>query len=86
MPKSVGRAGRKQSVIATGFITFIHYTVTQKFDYNTHNFHRNDVSQSWDAYYTNQPASFPEVTKETEVQREGQLIALAQLQAFVAVA
>ena len=28
---------------------------------------------------TDQPAGFPEVTKETAVQREGQLIALAQL-------
>jgi len=26
-PLSVGRSGRKQPVIATGFITFIHYTI-----------------------------------------------------------
>ena len=36
--------------------------------------------------WTDQPTSFPEVTKETAMQREGQLIALAQLYAFVAVA
>ena len=49
--------------------------------YNMHNFHRNYFSQSWGVYYTrtDQAASFSEVTKETAVQREGQLIALAQL-------
>ena len=46
-----------------------------------HNFQGNYFSRSWGAYYTrtDQAASFSEVTKETAVQREGQLIALAQL-------
>jgi len=60
MPLSLGRAGRKQPVIATGFTTFIHYF---------YSFHTR----------TDQPAGFPEVTKETAVQRESQLISLAQL-------
>ena len=38
-----------------------------------HNFHGNYFSRSWGANYTrtDQPAGFPEVTKETAVQREG---------------
>ena len=51
-----------------------------------HNFHLYYSLKVGVPKWTDQPASFPEVTNETRVQREGQLIALAQLWAFVAVA
>jgi len=47
-----------------------------------HNFHHSYLSQSWAAYYTRELISLPVSEKwqnETRVQREGQLIALAQL-------
>ena len=64
----------------------LQFRVPQKFDHNTHNFHLYYSLKVGVPKWTDQPASFPEVTNETRVQREGQLIALAQLWAFVAVA